>query len=243
MTESAMHVRVIEETSAYWRVVFGLPAFQHRRAPAYSRSPTGSARANGRQLEPAGRRIRKRGDPEFYPFAHFDLTGKIGNIMTAVGDFGPPDPDAIRSVRLTKVPGGQHREDPRLRPGREQRSSSSPATCASHRAKIRDSANPKSEWDCIPVAAVRNVFHIWSVGVGHSKSFLARTISTATPSTGGTIRIRQPSASARGAGRLRRRTRAPDRLLRPACHRRREESRQPGLVAVRRPAPRRHHLV
>jgi len=32
-----------------------------------------------------------------------------------------------------------------------------------------------------PEAAVRNVFHIWSVAVGRSKSFSARTISTATP--------------------------------------------------------------
>jgi len=33
------------------------------------------------------------------------------------------------------------------------------------------------------------------------------------------------------AGRLRGRARAPDRLLRPACHRGSEGSRQPGLVA------------
>jgi hypothetical protein len=59
----------------------------------------------------------------------------------------------------------------------------------------------------------------------------------------GTIRLRQPGTTRRGAGRLRRRTRAPERLLRSACRRRREESRQPGLAAVRRPAPRRHHLL
>jgi hypothetical protein len=60
-------------------------------------------------------------------------------------------------------------------------SSSSPATCASPLGKTRDSANPKSEWDCIPAVAVRNAFRISSVGVGHSKSFSVRTILTATP--------------------------------------------------------------
>src|SRR5436190_10085438 len=41
--------------------------------------------------------------------------------------------------------------------------------------------------------------------------------------------------SNRRTGRLRRRAGAPDRLLRPAGPRRREESNQPCLVAVRRP--------
>ena len=42
-------------------------------------------------------------------------------------------------------------------------------------------ANLKSGWECIPAAAVRNVFHIWSVAVGRSKSYSARTTSTAIP--------------------------------------------------------------
>src|SRR6266581_3801816 len=58
----------------------------------------------------------------------------------------------------------------------------------------------------------------------------------------GTIWIRQPGSSGRGAGRVRRRARAPDRLLRSACHRGGEESPQPSLVAIRRPAPRRPEL-
>ena len=77
-----------------------LPAFQHRRRQ-HIRSPTGSARANGRQPEPAGRRIRSS-NPEFY-LAHFDLTGKIGNIMTAVGaSVLPILMDTF--VRLTRSP-------------------------------------------------------------------------------------------------------------------------------------------
>jgi len=42
-------------------------------------------------------------------------------------------------------------------------SSSSPATCASRRARTRDWATRKSESECIPAAAARNASHIWSV--------------------------------------------------------------------------------
>src|SRR6266850_3880799 len=65
-TKSAEHVRVIEETSTYWRVVFD------------------------------------SANPDFY-LAHFDLTGKTGNITTAVGPTGLPIlMDTF--VRLTKSP-------------------------------------------------------------------------------------------------------------------------------------------
>src|SRR6266849_2763958 len=63
--------------------------------------------------------------------------------------------------------------------------------------------------------------HIWSDGAARSKSFSARMTSRRNR---GTIRIRQPGTSGRGVGRLRRRARAPDRLLRPACYRGGEES-------------------
>src|SRR5580704_1588431 len=59
----------------------------------------------------------------------------------------------------------------------------------------------------------------------------------------GTIRLRQPIASGRRTGRLRRRPRAPDRLLRSARSRSSEESRQPGLVAAVRSALGRLHFV
>jgi len=47
MAEGAAHVRVIEETSKHWRVVFDYPPFNIVDA-SIIRSPTGSALANGR---------------------------------------------------------------------------------------------------------------------------------------------------------------------------------------------------
>jgi hypothetical protein len=116
-TNSAAHVRVIEETPAYWRVVFDYPPFNIVDASIFEALQDLLARMND---SPSLRVVVfESANPEFY-LAHFDLTGKIGNIMTAVGGFGPPDPDGY--VRAShQVPGGQHREDPRLCPGPEQR--------------------------------------------------------------------------------------------------------------------------
>jgi len=84
-TNSSAHVRVIEETPAYGGLV-RLPAFQHRRRQ-HIRSLTGSARANERQAPSLRVVVFESANPEFY-LAHFDLTGKIGNILTAVGASG-----------------------------------------------------------------------------------------------------------------------------------------------------------
>jgi len=81
-------VRVIDERPAYWRVVFDYPRF-NIVAPAYSNS-TGSALANERQPEPAGRSILKR-EPRILP-SHLILTGRL-ELITAVGASGLPDPD------------------------------------------------------------------------------------------------------------------------------------------------------
>ena len=87
MTESAAHVRVIEETPAYWRVVFDYPPFNIVDASIFEALQDLLARMN------ASPSLR----------AHFDLTGKIGNIMTAVGASGLPIlTDTF--VRLTRSP-------------------------------------------------------------------------------------------------------------------------------------------
>src|SRR2546426_1789799 len=100
MTESAAHVRVIEETSAYWRVLFENPPFNIVDATIFEGLQDLLARMDA---SPSLRVVVfESANPEFY-LAHFDLTGKIGNIMTAVGPSGLPILiDTF--VRLTKSP-------------------------------------------------------------------------------------------------------------------------------------------
>src|SRR4029077_20194285 len=100
MTESAAHVRVIEETSAYWRVLFEHPPFNIVDATIFE----GLQDLLGRIDSSPGLRVLvfESANPEFY-LAHFDLTGKLGNIMTSVGRSGFPIlMDTF--VRLTKSP-------------------------------------------------------------------------------------------------------------------------------------------
>src|SRR5260370_16242767 len=100
MTESAAAVCVIEETSADWRVVFDYPPFNIVDASMFGGLQDLLARM---KASPSLRVVVfESANPEFY-LAHFDLTGEIGNIMTAVGASG------LRIlidtfVRLTKSP-------------------------------------------------------------------------------------------------------------------------------------------
>ena len=100
MTELEAHVRVIEETPGYWRVVFDYPPFNIVDASIFEALQDLLARMNA---SPSLRVVVfESANPEFY-VAHFDLTGKIGNIMTAVGPSGLPIlMDTF--VRLTKSP-------------------------------------------------------------------------------------------------------------------------------------------
>ena len=58
-TNPAVPMRVIEETPAYWRVVFEYPPFNIVDATMFEGLPE-SARSDGHQAEPACRRIRER---------------------------------------------------------------------------------------------------------------------------------------------------------------------------------------
>src|SRR6201998_4270624 len=100
MTESPAHVRLIEETPAYWRVVFDYPPFNIVDATIFQSLQDLLARMDA---SPSPRVVVvERADPEFY-LAHFDLTGKTGNITTAVGPSGLPIlTDTF--VRLTRAP-------------------------------------------------------------------------------------------------------------------------------------------
>src|SRR5215471_3817232 len=100
MTEVAAPVRVIEETSAYWKVVFDNPPFNMVDATIFEGLQDLLARLDA---SPSLRVVAfESANPEFY-LAHFDLTGKTGNITTAVGLSGLPILiDTF--VRLTKSP-------------------------------------------------------------------------------------------------------------------------------------------
>src|ERR1700732_1551959 len=100
MTESATQVQVIEETPAYWRVVFDYPPFNHVDATIFQGLQDLHARMDA---SPSLRVVLfESANPEFY-LSHFDLTGKTGNITTAVGPSGLPIlTDTF--VRLTKSP-------------------------------------------------------------------------------------------------------------------------------------------
>jgi enoyl-CoA hydratase/carnithine racemase len=100
MTESAVHVRVVEETSAYWKVLFENPPFNVVDATIFEGLQDLLARMD---RSPSLRVVVfESANPEFY-LAHFDLTGKTGNITTAVGPSGLPIlMDTF--VRLTRSP-------------------------------------------------------------------------------------------------------------------------------------------
>ena len=86
-TESTVPVRVIEETPSYWRVVFDYPPFNIMDATIFE----GLQDLLARMDSSPGLRVVvfESANPEFY-LAHFDLTGKLGNIMTSVGRSGLP---------------------------------------------------------------------------------------------------------------------------------------------------------
>src|SRR5579862_20674 len=86
-TNAATPVRVVEETPAYWRVVFDYPPFNMVDDTMFQSLQDLLARMDA---SPTLRVVVfESAIPDFY-LAHFDLTGKIGNIMTAVGLSGLP---------------------------------------------------------------------------------------------------------------------------------------------------------
>jgi enoyl-CoA hydratase/carnithine racemase len=100
VAESAAPLRVIEETPAYWRVVFDYPPFNILDAILFQGLQDLLARMDA---SPSLRVVAfESANPEFY-LAHFDLTGKTGNITAAVGPSGLPIlTDTF--VRITRSP-------------------------------------------------------------------------------------------------------------------------------------------
>ena len=99
-TNPAAPVQIIEETPAYWRVVFEYPPFNIVDATIFEGLQDLLVRmCTSQRLRVV---VFESANPDFY-LAHFDLTGKTGNITTAVGPSGFPIlMDTF--VRLTKSP-------------------------------------------------------------------------------------------------------------------------------------------
>jgi len=100
MTDSAAHLRVIEETPAYWRVVFDNPPLNIVDAGIFEGLQGVLARMD------ASSSLRvvvfESANPEFY-LAHYDLTDTSGSLIKTVGPSGLPVlTDTF--VRLTKSP-------------------------------------------------------------------------------------------------------------------------------------------
>jgi enoyl-CoA hydratase/carnithine racemase len=99
-TKPAGPVRLIEETPSYWRVVFDYPPFNIVDATIFEALQHLLVRMD---TTPSLRVVTfESANPDFY-LGHFDLTGKTGNITTAVGASGLPILiDTF--VRITKSP-------------------------------------------------------------------------------------------------------------------------------------------
>jgi enoyl-CoA hydratase/carnithine racemase len=99
-TNPAAPLRVIEETPAYWRAVFDYPPFNILDASIFDALQELLVRME--TTESLRVVVFESAISDFY-LAHFDLTGKTGNITTAVGPSGLPIlMDTF--VRLTKSP-------------------------------------------------------------------------------------------------------------------------------------------
>src|SRR6202048_1573466 len=100
MAESTSPLRVVEETTAYWRVVFDYPPFNVMDGSMFQSLQDLLGRMDASQTLRVV--VFESAIPDFY-LAHFDLTGKLGNVMSGVGPTSLPVLlDTF--VRLTKSP-------------------------------------------------------------------------------------------------------------------------------------------
>jgi len=100
MAESVGPLRVVDETPAYWRIIFDYPPFNVADGTMFQALQDLLARIN---VDPSLRVVVfESANHDFY-LSHFDLTGKLGNVMTAVGPSGLPVL-ADTFVRITRSP-------------------------------------------------------------------------------------------------------------------------------------------
>jgi enoyl-CoA hydratase/carnithine racemase len=172
-TKSVKGVRISEETPAYWRIVFDYPPFNILDATIFEGLQDLLARMDASQSLRVV--VFESANPDFY-LAHFDLTGKTGNITTAVGPSGLPIlMDTF--VRLTKSPVVSLAK---IR-GCVRGGSSEFVLACDMRFASRENTRigqPEVGWECILAGVVPNAFRISSAAAARSKSSSARTTST-----------------------------------------------------------------
>jgi len=100
MVESAAPLRVTEVTPAYWRITFDYPPFNVADGTMFEALQGLLARMDADSMLRVV--VFESAYRDFY-LSHFDLTGKLGNVMTAVGPSGLPILEDT-FVRLTKSP-------------------------------------------------------------------------------------------------------------------------------------------
>ena len=97
---NASPMRVIEETPRYWRAVFDYPPFNVVDGDVFQ--PLLHPLVRRETFELLRVVVFESALPDFY-LSHFDLTGRLGNVMSAIGPTGLPIlMDTF--VRLTKAP-------------------------------------------------------------------------------------------------------------------------------------------
>src|SRR5947209_13893019 len=100
MAESTSPLRVVEETPVYWRVVFDYLPFNVMDGTMFQSLQELLARMDASETLRVV--VFESAILDFY-LAHFDLTGNLGNVMSAVGPSGLPIlMDTF--VRITKSP-------------------------------------------------------------------------------------------------------------------------------------------
>src|ERR1700746_251661 len=93
-------MRVIEETPGYWRAIFDYPPFNVVDGDVFQALQDLLVRME--KTESLRVIVFESALPDFY-LSHFDLTGRLGNVMSAIGPTGLPIlMDTF--VRLTKAP-------------------------------------------------------------------------------------------------------------------------------------------
>ena len=147
-------IRVIEESAGYWRAVFDYPPFNVVDGDVFQALQDLLVRME--TAETLRVVVFESALPDFY-LSHFDLTGKLGNVMTGLGPSGLPIlMDTF--VRLTKVPVVNLAINPLLRTWRQQRV----RCCLQHALRFaRNWVTPNSGSGYIPVAEAQNARPIW----------------------------------------------------------------------------------